>query len=1309
MGIGRPGKPSPLAIAVVCVVVTVLAFAPATALAQEIGEPPPDEATGAGLELLPQRLEAAEAHPDRTGVMGARPFVWAAGRRFYQWVRGSTSGVTQGPLGRLVAYDLDTFEEVAMTEAGLPIAIPGTGSPVSVLNTPGGVQMLHNPYLAAVDEERGLIYVPAVEAAGVPGSVEDVGGPEARPCAVTQEHIPNQVQGRQCFTGLLVLDAETLEKREVFGFAPAGLDGSTMIRPAAVAVSFSAALGSGRPKVHVVLDERVHEQHGAPSSSLVPHPRNLSQRSRAAVYWVVQFDAESGRVDWATRASACQGDTHKDADKVYAGPWAAVFRNANLARPTIWVACPGPGIDVGFVNALDLDPENPDAPPIAQRRWVGPAQFAGVEIDPVGERLVLTASFATGPQPATAWVFDGRRGMFVGRLDLGYYGRRGVSSGFDPTTGRLYLFGGRQVGTTSARDREGGIAYVDLRRSVVAQPSWIPAYASLTEPPQGATGRAAFQSVPIVVDPAPRDNAARVFVRPAELNDNPHFYVFEDRIPVATDSGEAAQAEDRTATDDVPERSGATSSTFNGDARGYGFRHVQVSGLDGVATLPPDTRDLITRFALRTTLGYHNVCQDSDREFALGMVGPPDPGARARIDAGGNATATARAFHVDSETREDLGAPVTRCGGSGVSRSGVEVVVPSWEELGAEVVRGLDTDNEPGIGSAYEPHEGYEDPFWEVSCTVERPDEQAQDPLLPGAAEVACRDGAISGAGSAGAVAIGPVRIADARSRMEVERRTDGGIVARIASSVTGISIIGEQGAVSIDAVEANAVAWATGRSGQSPADSDDGSSDQAGCGVEETGSGTCYGRSFSGVRVIDSAGDTTFSCGECADRDTQRRMAGAMQDALGTSWIVALREPDEELAAGRDDGTQSGVSKVKDELEADALLKGDQLPTLPALELLRINDSAYGPGRQLFQFAGIETALTYGIQCLLEVVDGECVSEPASLDIELADPFGTALPGGVFEVHEAGEDGLLGLEDLDVDLPEPLVCVTGPDGTCGFDTMQAGTYVVHQSVAPDGYVPMDDQTIDLPAGGRGTLTVVNGALPVTGIAITLTDLDGAPLEGGEFEVHAGETVADDGTPLAACVTDEIGVCQFPTPAVDLVEAPLPLDLLPVVLPDAPDGLLQVPGGGYTVRQTSAPDGFEPVDDIPFVLPEGQIARVALSNAPPWVDDVPGDFVADTGALAGPVAEPVTFAQQPPVAEPVFHVEFPDQPDQPVAAPGDSGDSPAQQFFMLPGDALRFALRHPKEALAFGGVLLLFAAAGAGAYRRRLVLDLLGP
>lgn len=1076
----------------------------------EVGEqpvPPADEdATADAFRVTGERLPVPrDAVQD--GEQGL--IMWPEGRRAYQLIEGAAGGLFNG--AGLAAYDLDSLDEVdrgTIAESGF--VFYGHASNQSTTG------------LMPVDARNGRLFIPYTDAAeGVspdrPGEAS-TSGTECR-----------GVLDDPCLRGIYVVDAQTLERTADLRFRPIGIDGLTA-RPALLAMShWDRADGSGG----LLLLVQAQYDPGFSDAN--------AAGNRRSIQYAMQLDPADGSVDWITQVDGCLSDEQPAGSTTSGAARNAIFGTELESRePEVYVGCYAPG-GVGTVVRLGFGPQRAGAGPDSQTAFRGPLPVLGMMADPAAGRMVMRA--APGGKGDSLLVFDARRSSFIGALGVGATAKDGTVTGLDPTAGRLYAI------TTFSRP-EGGAAE-SLFLAGTTRGETLPQLARVARVEDVVASHhqeSTKKIAPLVVDPAADGRPTRVLMRPGDPGATaPDFYyVVEDHRSDEEVTG-GALIRDVPYTDDVPQVDGATEAVFTGAARGYGLRALLLGGLDGVVS-QSNARGYLAGILNQEDQGYliddlirsqveplapgsypeegvftgtlsppGNACQARDRELAFGLSGALD----VLPDLGpSGAAAQAAGSAVDAQTASDLATP-SRC-----SEGAARMLAAVLEDAGIRPPgRVDDLSLSPAVATA--------------SCVA--PGEQTSDeqgsqitPASTSYASVDCEEGRrTAGTGRTRLVEVGPVTVGEASSTFEILREPGGGLVAKVRSVARDIDIAG---VVHIDAVESTAVSWATGRSQPQQTTDDD-----YNC-TEDRTAGTCVKRTLRGV----TAGD--FRCDECLASNEE--MAAGLQRALGNGWRVTLGEPDPFLARGSDNGALAGVLKSPDRRFSDSTLNADTLPTLPALELVRFNDDTSGRARQVYQFAGIETSTSFGILCLLEVIDGRCTQRPGALSIELLDVEGLPLPGGVFELYRdvAAATGS----------GEPAGSQSEPSP--GASPSAGASPSPSTSPAPTG-TPSPDPT-QSPSAQPSPGPTAGGPGDETAEASTGSLID--PL------VHE---LVDGG--ICTTGADGIGACRF-------------------------EGLVP---GDYVIRQMAAPDGFLPAGDLEITIGSGQDLTATFTNIS-WVGRV---------------------------------------------------------------------------------------------------------
>ena len=1182
--------------------------------------------------------EQTAGHQNRT------LWIWPEGRRGYI-LHGSPSS---GRFFReLLAYDLDSDAQVGALS--FPLETPAVAGRSSQWFADGMPQNL------AVDEQNGRIFVLFTYDATAP--VDAKVSAAARGCI---DNAPGT-----CTLGVHVVDARTMELQETHFFPTAQFDGGAQIEMVSRAIHYSHG------KLLVLMEET------APiltSIQTEPRPRHMSRNTT----YLLQIDPEGG-TEWRVLVESCRGARENSLTQAPGSVWmtrpnpAAVFRSEDLDDSAIWVGChvdhrqsaamvrlplgkdgqPVPlPISVGDGEPLTEDQPALTTPPSESavpdpaglirpqaEVYVGPEQTAEIVADPLSQRMLLRV--IQSKPDGEAWVvFDGRRRSFLGSIGIGPFSGTAGTSVLDTRHGRLYEL---HTGPT------GGLFVADVRGEVVPQALAYPEFAALGS-----------DKYPLSMDY--KNGVPRVYVR---NGGRPEYDVLEDHRPIAT----APVALPDLRTLDLDERPEVTASTLDGAARGFGARTILIGGVDAItrtALVDPvgnvrgayagqysglEANSITAPLApsLQRELPARIPCTDAEREIVLGFAGPDGP---AVVDGSGS-RGSATPLVLDGRSRQDLESPVSRCGGR------------DWEALWARALFGRAPVEEPGLPWIFG-----DKPAACLSSEADSEETIGQPVFTSYSARATCSPEEASGFGYVQGVSAEGLDVAQALSSYRVYRDPARGIVSRVESVARGISV---DGLFRIDSVRGVAESWANGRRQLAEA-SDREQGYDANCDFERT-AGTCFQRQVFGVWT------PGWSCGPCGD---EQALVDGVNGAFAGSLRVQLREPDPVLAAGAESGYTAAIQKSTAERFADLVLNNDLLQTiLPTLEIVRyapgyraqsLTAGDEARGRQIYQFAGVEVSSSYSIQCLLvyDEATNTCAAAheaPGSLALELTSPDGQPLAGGAFELRaDSDEDGVVGLVDKLV--PEGA-CVTADDGvgTCTWDALAPGKYVLTQIAAPPGYsVVKEPYAVELVSGEARTVTFTNVS-NVSTINVSAADEQDKPLQGATFAVYADPDadgkVAPDAKPVAQCETGPDGACS-----------------------------MAVPVGSYVLVQLSAPGGLEPIEPVAFALTAGgETAAVTVVN-------YPQDFPAPPSA-AGQVdylpSAPPPLPQLHAVPLPVAGIPMDDEPD--MAGPDIGGT--IVRVMQAPGDVLRLLARDPVQAAAFAATLLLLTLAWAGVQRRR--------
>ncbi|MBI2169248.1 MAG: hypothetical protein HYU28_07075 [Actinobacteria bacterium] len=859
------------------------------------------------------------------------------------------------------------------------------------------------------------------------------------------------------------------------------------------------------------------------------------------------------------------------------------------------------------------------------------------------------------PQGPALLSFDVNREIFVGLNAVGQGGSFPPTSlGIDSRTGRVYV--------QSAAGLKQGLARIDGR---------TPKVGSALNFEQLPAGPGDKLPKTLSRDPI---NGRLFALNGAQAANQQEWVVLEDDPPA-----EPPPAEDPDRTFQLDESPGLTGVNYSGEANGYGFRQLLVGGLTGVVP---------NRLSGSQSINPNTVerpnCYFRDRDLSLGEV------STAKISNSGFG-ATAIAVDADEGTRLDIQYP-ERC--AVIPDNGLQHV-PTPEEAAALIketyrdafrnsgwlvnildqwvgntldgavrtldntVNGEDTngdgvDDNPGVLDRLDParQPWY---FGEATCRPDSPSNTAEAtgaaaPLLANfEATVNCTN----------PKAVTAMARSEAPNVPPLPDQTDAvtGLLPQTQQAVDTV-----EGAASTISV-ASATSWNTTYLDPQRGTVSRSESLVRGVTIAVPGrgtifiggvhavaeafakgrtnsNGTTYQRTFWGVRAVFPNGEV--NCQLCRSDDDIRPLIDAINRGLGASGTVRLPRQDTALRTGTPKGYQAAVQRHPDDIINNQVLNGDSNLAAPALEIMLFNDSInWGRQRQIFQFAGTLANSQYGIICVKGQPQGStCVERPKD-------------PGSLAIALTDGNKRPLGGGEFTVSGPTPASCTTDGGGRCTMTNLQPGSYVVSEKKTPNGYLKAPDLKVTMGSFAQ-TVNVVNLKNEAF-IEITLADAQsGAPLPGGVFEVvtdsDGNGTVGPKEGVTASCTTDPAGDCILGGPAT------------------TPKGF---PLGKYIVAQKRAPDGYQVVDSVAFELAlPGDIARLAFTN--------------------GRGAGPVVLALDKGNALPIATVDTP--------APPTGG------FFGPVSDALRWALRHPMQALVLGATLGMLGSPLWASWRRRLLI-----
>jgi len=1259
--------------------------------------------------LLVPVVPASASEPPE-GTSAAKPAVrqeapWAPGNKgmaVWFWPEGNRAYQLNGfEAGSIRAYDTSTDMATPVAEGPLDPRAWGMPDFAEFWSSNG------RHHSATVDRENGRVFVAYATKA------EDANSTGQRRAAFLESPCPyfsSGVNSPVCVGGVHVLDAGSLEP---LGRIPLQLPSaeSPRVQASLKALEYMPAVperGWGGRVLMLVDEQAPNTMEGGPVSNLSSAFQNATpRRGGANIAYAVSLDPETMRQEWAVRVEGCRNSREQRTwMQIWEGHPSTIFRTAG-DDPALYVGCHGNASQQGVVVRVPLDADgvpaglpvrvgdpvssvDPDAddaglsqvaaPAPRQEVFAGPDKVTVMLADPASQRILMRVD----DSGEVWWVFDAHVNQFLGTIGIGSYAHGHTTYGLDPDTGRLYVVAAPPL-ASEATNGPGGLYIADIRRNPLAQALHYP---DLADPPrddrvgtlaapQNHIGRA------MSVMPRGGGDEARIYIT-KEKTTGAEFRVLVDGSPVSMDSPPDDGGIVRTL--DIPESEGVTAATFDGTARGFGFRTILMGGVEGATRAgPADPVGLVRgvpQFESQSTTGAGDHgkvkdvinpvprllprpdgCSDTQRELVVAFVGPR---GAAVVDAS-SARGEAQPVVADVRTQGDVGQPVTRC------------LPVGWQELWESALVSRPPMGEPGVAW----------PFDEAtsSCTAteEEQSDSWSDPVIGAfSSEVKCSEDEAGGWGQARGIGLDGVSVADTLSSFRIYLDPERGMVARVESIARGVNI---GGIARIDTIRGSAESWANGHlPAEEPAAVDEGVFNPFNCDTTRP-AGTCFQRHIFGVTVTNPAtGGTGYKCGPCGDEDA---LIEGLNRGFGAYASARFRQPDRDLARGSADGYLAAITKKSQERFADIVMNADLLETMvPMLEVIRYaphnrpSDKDYSFGtppraRQVYQFAAVEVSSTYSIQCLLvydeatNTCSGE-KQEPGAITVSLSDSDGKLLAGGAFEVRaDVDADGVLGLKDT---LLPAGACVTADDGvgTCELENLQPGGYLVTQTAAPAGYAKAAEPYLVELASGEARTVAFTNVSNVSTVELKAQDEAGQPISGATFAAYpdpdSDGKVASHAQPAATCTTGADGACT-----------------------------MKVPAGSYVLVQTSAPGGLEGIEPVPFTFASGgQVAAVSVVNYPP-------DTPAAPEAAASPV---VSYTDPVALAPPVQTVDTYDTTDvtpRTAAAVTEQIGGTIVRVIRAPGDALRLLARDPKQAVAWTASLALLCLAMLAVRRRQLL------
>jgi hypothetical protein len=691
-----------------------------------------------------------------------------------------------------------------------------------------------------------------------------------------------------------------------------------------------------------------------------------------------QWDALTGKGDWALRTSACSAARGPQASKYGMAPTISVDPVTN--RRELAFGCVGRS-NRGEVWRIPLkdDGSVPDEQVLA-----GAVPLASdFYIDPLGRSALVQTSSHQG-QTFVGVDLDrrGAYGQFASSVKIYTHASEGdiVSAGLDPATGRVYALAPPSTAGANREPLPGGLQIVDARRRPLPVGDAPFTFHELGDVPPTAG------STEIVVDPATAARPARVFVRFANEF---KIRIYEDTIPLSKDTpfGEPDKY-----THDLVEASGKAQGSPTASTNGYGARFLVVGGAFGA--IPSATssgggtypRDFLKPAEGGLSADPGIPCEAPNREVVLASI--PHPGTTLS-DAG--TTATAEPAAIDPKTLQDLRNPAGACWPTrtvldNFNLSAVEnllknVTNPAEDILGsplpdpkAPLTQAPDEDIVADDGDGQDESdldEGWGGvlpnpvPFGSATCSAPgqstaTPDDdpESDDDIIvqvrgnrrsfgppPGfMAKVRCAAGgrgidAVSRAGRG--FGLGDITIDGADISTRIQWPKTGGTLIETIARARGVDVAG---IFTVGELRSRAVSAAAGRKGSAAAE---------------------YTRYWCGL----SAGSVTVpGCFDADGAEVQAFVTNLNERVLKSRGFEIRTPPlDPELVGGTPGGALAAVQKDRFTSVGERLLNNDIRTAVPAMEVLHINDTAYGRARQLYQFAAVEASTSYQVTPILD------------------------------------------------------------------------------------------------------------------------------------------------------------------------------------------------------------------------------------------------------------------------------------------------------------------------------------------------------
>lgn len=419
--------------------------------------------TTPGLKLLDRTLPVVTNASTQGGMV-----LWPDGRRGYQH---AATGSQASP-NQVAAVDLDSLQEVARSAILAPPIVRASANNV-----------------IAVDENGARLVVAHTSA------------------------LFGECPREQCLKGFHVLDAKTLQTIRTIPLTGAGDDVVT-VTPWLQAMTVSPPRHADDvPKLHVVYDDASNDDGAT--------------RTPQAVSVLAQFDLATGAQDWAIRLASCTGSRSAAKGRIPMPVAVGSLPTPTASEPPVfYVGCYGSGGSSQIVKVI-LDEAVPARS--LQSSVPGPSETTSFRFDREGRRIYARVGYTND----TWWVFDIQRNVFIGVVGVMPADPNRATAGLDYDTGRLYALAQPTAASGRTPATPGGLVIADLRRTPLPQVTPFPQYAEYSS--VDGDNHVVIAVDPARAGRPRRVFLRPGYPTSTPTNSPKHYLIIEDTIPISTD------------------------------------------------------------------------------------------------------------------------------------------------------------------------------------------------------------------------------------------------------------------------------------------------------------------------------------------------------------------------------------------------------------------------------------------------------------------------------------------------------------------------------------------------------------------------------------------------------------------------------------------------------------------------------------------------------------------------------------------------------------------------------------------------------